>query len=175
MVINGLFAVFSNGWYLCYLDLGCNMQILSAFIVIPNNMFMLRLSWAILIHFVKLYALWREVQSVHSHEQNNFVILTFTLRHFCFILLAWASCQVRKIASCACAGNPETFSPPQRVSDPDIHHGTCVTRAVIYAGIAYQRFPLKSMAEKTFPAFLAHVQTWYVNGMHMQQEYNACT
>ena len=25
-------------------------------------------------------------------------------------------------------GMPETFSPPPRVSDPDIHQGTCVTR-----------------------------------------------
>ena len=24
-------------------------------------------------------------------------------------------------------GMPETFSPPPRVSDPDMHHGTCVT------------------------------------------------
>ena len=32
-----------------------------------------------------------------------------------------------KIAVCACAENAETFSPPPRVSDPDMHHGTCVT------------------------------------------------
>ena len=25
------------------------------------------------------------------------------------------------------SGMPETFSPPLRVSDPDMHHGTCVT------------------------------------------------
>ena len=31
----------------------------------------------------------------------------------------WASYQIRKIAGCACAGN--------EVSDPDMHHGTCVT------------------------------------------------
>ena len=28
---------------------------------------------------------------------------------------------------CACAGNAGTFSRPPRVSDPDTHHGTCVT------------------------------------------------
>ena len=32
-------------------------------------------------------------------------------------LIEWASCQIRKIA----------FFPPPRVSDPDMHHGTCVT------------------------------------------------
>ena len=39
----------------------------------------------------------------------------------------WASCQIRKIAGCACAGNSGTFLLPPRVSDPDMHHGTCVT------------------------------------------------
>ena len=39
----------------------------------------------------------------------------------------WASCQICKIAGCACAEMPGTFSPPPRVSDPDMHHGTCVT------------------------------------------------
>ena len=33
---------------------------------------------------------------------------------------------MREIVGCACAG-PGTFSPPTWVSDPDMHHGTCVT------------------------------------------------
>ena len=40
-----------------------------------------------------------------------------------FLSQPWASCQIRKIAGCACAG----ISPPPWVSDPDMHHGTCVT------------------------------------------------
>ena len=39
----------------------------------------------------------------------------------------WASCQIRKIASCACAENAGNVSPQARVSDPDMHHGACVT------------------------------------------------
>ena len=40
----------------------------------------------------------------------------------------WASYQIRKIASCACAGNAgNVFPRPPRVSDPDMHDGTCVT------------------------------------------------
>ena len=35
----------------------------------------------------------------------------------------WASCQIRKIAVCACVGN---VFPPPRISDPDMHYGTCV-------------------------------------------------
>ena len=45
----------------------------------------------------------------------------------------WASCQIRKIAVCACAGNAGNVFPHRRfrrkplVSDPGMHHGTCVT------------------------------------------------
>ena len=48
-------------------------------------------------------------------------------------LLSWASCQIRKIAVCACAGNAGNNFPRRRlqrkslVSDPGMHHGTCVT------------------------------------------------
>ena len=39
----------------------------------------------------------------------------------------WASCQIGKIACAHAPGMPGRFSPPPRVSDPDMHHGTCVT------------------------------------------------
>ena len=45
----------------------------------------------------------------------------------------WASYQIRNIAGCACAGNAGNVFPRRRfqrkplVSDPGIHHGTCVT------------------------------------------------
>ena len=45
----------------------------------------------------------------------------------------WASYQIRKIAGCACAGNAGKVFPHRRfqrkplVSDPGMHHGTCVT------------------------------------------------
>ena len=46
---------------------------------------------------------------------------------------SWASYQIRKIAVCACAGNAGNVFPHRRfrrkplVSDPGMHHGTCVT------------------------------------------------
>ena len=46
---------------------------------------------------------------------------------------ACASYQIRKIAGCACAGNAGNVSPRRQfqrkplVSDPGMHHGTCVT------------------------------------------------
>ena len=39
----------------------------------------------------------------------------------------WASCQKRRIARCACAGNDGNVFPSLLVSDFDMHHGTCVT------------------------------------------------
>ena len=47
--------------------------------------------------------------------------------------MQWTSYQIRKIAGCACAGNAGNVFPRHRlkrkplVSDPDMHHGTCVT------------------------------------------------
>ena len=47
--------------------------------------------------------------------------------------LAWTSYQIRKIAGCACARNAGNVFPRRRfqskplVSDPGMHHGTCVT------------------------------------------------
>ena len=46
---------------------------------------------------------------------------------------AWASYQIRKIAVCACSGNAGNVFPHRRfrrkplVSDPGMHHDTCVT------------------------------------------------
>ena len=43
------------------------------------------------------------------------------------LALKWASCQIRKIADAHAMGMPGAFPPPPRVSDPDMHHGMCVT------------------------------------------------
>ena len=46
---------------------------------------------------------------------------------------SWTSYQIRKIAGCACARNAGNVFPRRRfqskplVSDPGMHHGTCVT------------------------------------------------
>ena len=45
----------------------------------------------------------------------------------------WTSYQIRNIAGCACAGNAGKVFPRHRlqrkpvISDPNMHHGTCVT------------------------------------------------
>ena len=54
-------------------------------------------------------------------------------------------------------GIPETFSP--RVSDPGMHHGTCVTHVPrCMPGSLTSGFHLISVAGKTFPAFPSHAQ-----------------
>ena len=51
----------------------------------------------------------------------------------CHFVHRWASYQIRKIAGCACAGNAGNVYPRRRfqrkplVSNPSMHHGTCVT------------------------------------------------
>ena len=48
-------------------------------------------------------------------------------------VLPWASYRIRKTAGCACTGNAGKVFHRRRlqrkllVSDPDMHHGTCVT------------------------------------------------
>ena len=52
----------------------------------------------------------------------------------------WASCQIREIAGCACAGNAGNIFPRRRlqrkpiVSAPGMHHGTCVTGSLSSGG-----------------------------------------
>ena len=71
----------------------------------------------------------------------------------------WASCQIRKIAGAHAPGMPGTFSPSPQVSDPDMHHGTCVTHVPwCMPGSLTSGFPWNRRRGKTFPAFPAHAQ-----------------
>ena len=71
----------------------------------------------------------------------------------------WASCQIRKIADAHAPGMPGTFSPRPPVSDPDMHHGTCVTHVPwCMLGSLTNGFLWSRSRGKTFPAFPAHAQ-----------------
>ena len=71
----------------------------------------------------------------------------------------WASCQIRKIAGAHAPGMPGTFSPSPQVSDPDMHHGTCVTHVPwCMPGSLTSSFLWNRRRGKTFPAFPAHAQ-----------------
>ena len=83
--------------------------------------------------------------------------------HLCFAAcwaLWWASCQIHKIAGAHAPGMPGTFSPSPQVSDPDMHHGTCVTHVPwCMPGSLTSSFLWNRRRGKTFPAFPAHAQT----------------
>ena len=71
----------------------------------------------------------------------------------------WASCQIRKIADAHAPGMPGTFSPRPPVSDPDMHHSTCMTHVPwCMLGSLTNGFLWSRSRGKTFPAFPAHVQ-----------------
>ena len=78
----------------------------------------------------------------------------------------WASYQIRKIAGCACAGMPGTFSPPLRVSDADMYHGTCVTHVPWYltgsltSGVLWSRWRRK----RSWHSQCMHNPQFYVSG-----------
>ena len=55
-------------------------------------------------------------------------------------------------------GMPGTFSPPPRFSDPDMHHGTCVTHVPWCMSGSLTSSFLSRPRGKTFPAFPAHAQ-----------------
>ena len=71
----------------------------------------------------------------------------------------WTSYQIRKIAGAHAPGMPGTFSPPSGTSDPDMHHGTCVTHVPWCMPWSLTSVFLWSQWRgKTFPAFPAHAQ-----------------
>ena len=63
--------------------------------------------------------------------------ITWSIKHLqqmiyskkvCFCVVCNGSLpRYAKLRVVHASGMPETFSPPLRVSDPDMHHGTCVT------------------------------------------------
>ena len=53
---------------------------------------------------------------------------------------------------------PGTFSPPPRVSDPDMHHGTCVTHVPWCMAGSLTIGLLWSRGRENVPAFPAHAQ-----------------
>ena len=91
------------------------------------------------------YFMWIHYERLHNHNKakHNKTVCIF-LGIYCIspvpllsdyhqLANPWASYQIRKIAGCACAGNAGNVFPRRRfqrkplVSDPDMHHGTCVT------------------------------------------------
>ena len=92
--------------------------------------------------------------TIFSHETWIHINFRITLCH-----LPWASYQIRKIAAAHAPGMPETSCPPPQESDPDMHHGTCVTHVPwCMLGSLTSGFFWSRRVGKTFPTFPAHAQ-----------------
>ena len=81
-------------------------------------------------------------------------------------LSPWASYQIRKIAGAHAPGMPGTFSPSLQASDPDMHHGACVTHVPwCKPGSLTSGFFWNRRRGNTFPAFpsMRNLQ-YYVSG-----------
>ena len=103
-------------------------------------------------------------QSISHHpkckgSRMNIFIWCCSTTHICHWLMTWTSCQIREIAGAHAPGMPGTFSPLPQVSDPDMHHGTCVMHVPwCMPGSLTSGFIWNRRRGKTFPAFPAHAQ-----------------
>ena len=99
----------------------------------------------------KLHGVWSMTEGSPSAFWPSGLILILTT--------SWASCQIRKIAGAHAPGMPGTFSPSPQVSDPDMHHGTCVTHVPwCMPGSLTSGFLWNRRRGEMFPAFPAHAQ-----------------
>ena len=91
-----------------------------------------------------VYALTRVCTHSGNKHQNNTLVSAWTVLLASTYIILYvstlatsdsprASYQIRKIVGCACAGNAGSVFPRHRlqrkplVSDPGMHHGTCIT------------------------------------------------
>ena len=89
----------------------------------------MNISWALFNTIVDMDRIFKYIffQLYTSMDLNE--LMALTVQQFSL----WASYQIRKIAGCTCAGNAGNVFPRRRfqrkllVSDPGMHHGTCVT------------------------------------------------
>ena len=57
---------------------------------------------------------------------HNLMVGLWRLARYAYDKKQWGSCQIRKIAGCACTGYAGNVFPTTCYSDPDMHHDTYV-------------------------------------------------
>ena len=81
---------------------------------------------------------WYKTDTSAREWHDNIIFTSTQLNSTQRSYVSWAiynidqltSCQMRKIACRACAGNAGNVFPTTAVSDLDMHHGTCVTHVL---------------------------------------------
>ena len=108
----------------------------------------------------------RILDAIYYSKEMTIGFLCITCFLFVVDCGTWASCQIRKIAGAHAPGMPGTFSPSPQVSDPDMHHGTCVTHVPwCMPGSLTSGFLWNRRRGEMFPAFPAHAHLqFYVSG-----------
>ena len=90
-----------------------------------------------------------------------------------FFVSPWTSYQIRKIAGCACAGNARNVFPRRwfqwkpLVSDPGMHHGTCVTHVPWWMSGSLTRGDGENIPGACAPAIMHIWQEAYVITYHL--------
>ena len=87
---------------------------------------------------------------LHTEVTTSSYVCASSLIHFYGPLVGYANLRVAHATG--------MFSPPPRVSDPDMQHGTCVTQVPGCMSGSPIRGSLKSVAGNMFPAFPVHAQ-----------------
>ena len=116
---------------------------------------------------------WRFENNIFKYtlRKHGFVLFCFSLKYHwhVFLVVSLIIIQCRfghslgplsryvKLRVAHVPGMLGKFSPPPRVSDPDMHHGTCVTH-VPWCMPGSLAVPFSPMADKTFPASPAHAK-----------------
>ena len=62
-----------------------------------------------------------------DHKTSNLYLATSRIYEILWSIRHGPLTWYAKLGVAHAPGIPRTFSPPPRVSDPDMHHGTCVT------------------------------------------------
>ena len=132
----------------------------------PFPILSLLLAWTSSWTTIDLPVIWNATTFVQRHcNVKNCCVLCHNLTGFNWGLVCQKQASMGLLPdtqNCGwhAPGMPGTFSPSPQVSDPDMHHGTCVTHVPwcmpgsLTSGLLWNR-----RRGKTFPAFLAHAQT----------------
>ena len=73
-------------------------------------------------------AVIQEKQRLRHPKLWNYYAILFIILRVSTALIHGPLTRYAKLQVAHVPGMPGTFSPPQRISDPDMYHGTCVTR-----------------------------------------------
>ena len=106
---------------------------------------------------------WKSWKTKYSNINATWI--SISICHVCCNMFLWASCQIRKIAGYAGAENagnvfPATTGKRSQHVSQHVHDA----RALMNAGIATWRFPLKSVAGNIPGACATHNFTYLVRG-----------